>query len=42
MMIYYKIKEEEENKETLVKHAMVGISEGSKTSYAVSCANYFL
>ena len=27
MMIYYKIKEEEENKETLVKHAIVGISE---------------
>jgi hypothetical protein len=30
MMIYYKIKEEEENKETLVKHAIVGISEDNK------------
>jgi ATP-dependent phosphoenolpyruvate carboxykinase len=30
MMIYYKIKEEEENKETLVKHAVVGISEDNK------------
>lgn len=29
MMIYYKIKEEE-NKETLVKHAIVGISEDNK------------
>jgi hypothetical protein len=31
-MIYYKIKEEEEeeNKETLVKHAIVGISEDNK------------
>jgi hypothetical protein len=30
MMIYYKIKEEGENKETLVKHAIVGISEDNK------------
>ena len=32
MMIYYKIKEEEEeeNKGTLVKHAVVGISEDNK------------
>jgi hypothetical protein len=30
MMIYYIIKEEEENKETLVKHAIVGISEDNK------------
>jgi hypothetical protein len=30
MMIYYKIKEEEENKGTLVKHAIVGISEDNK------------
>jgi hypothetical protein len=30
MMIYYIIKEEEENKDTLVKHAIVGISEDNK------------
>jgi oligoribonuclease NrnB/cAMP/cGMP phosphodiesterase (DHH superfamily) len=30
MIIYYKTKEEEENKETLVKRAIVGISEDNK------------